>query len=67
METHKLTVAAKKILKPKYCGAVIVAAGSASRMGGVDKILAPLGNTTVIAASAKAFQDCVPLLKMLGL
>ena len=58
METHKLTVAAKKILKPKYCGAVIVAAGSASRMGGVDKILAPLGNTTVIAASAKAFQDC---------
>ena len=58
MQTHKLTVAAKKILKPKYCGAVIVAAGSATRMGGVDKILAPLGDTTVIAASAKAFQDC---------
>ncbi len=58
METHKLTVAARKVLKPKYCGAVIVAAGSATRMGGVDKILAPLGDTTVIAASAKAFQDC---------
>lgn len=58
METKKLAQTARKVLKPKYCGAVIVAAGSASRMGGIDKVLAPLGDTTVIAASAKAFQDC---------
>lgn len=49
---------ARKLLKPKYCGAVIVAAGSASRMGGIDKVLAPLGGSTVIAQAAKAFQDC---------
>ena len=58
METQKLAKVSHKILRPKYCGAVIVAAGSASRMGGVDKILAPLGDSTVIATSAKAFQDC---------
>ena len=28
---------ARKVLPTQYCGAVIVAAGSASRMGGIDK------------------------------
>ena len=34
---------ARKVLPTQYCGAVIVAAGSASRMGGIDKVMAPLG------------------------
>ena len=58
MNMKKVSAVLRTVLPLKYCGAVIVAAGSASRMGGVDKILAPLGSTTVIAASATAFQDC---------
>ena len=42
----------------KYCGAVIVAAGSASRMEGIDKALALLGGEPVIAQTVKAFQNC---------
>ena len=42
----------------KYCGAVIVAAGSASRMEGIDKALAPLGGEPVIVQTVKAFQAC---------
>ena len=33
---------ARKVLPTQYCGAVIVAAGSASRMGGIDKVMGPL-------------------------
>lgn len=40
----------------KYCGAVIVAAGSASRMEGIDKALALLGGEPVILQTVKAFQ-----------
>jgi len=39
-------------------GAVIVAAGSGERMGGVDKMLAPLGGQTVLARVVGVFQDC---------
>lgn len=42
----------------KYCGAVIVAAGSASRMEGIDKALALLGGEPVIVQTVKAFQAC---------
>ena len=42
----------------KYCGAVIVAAGSASRMEGIDKALALLGGEPVIVQTVKAFQNC---------
>ncbi len=42
----------------KYCGAVIVAAGSASRMEGIDKNLALLGGEPVIMQTVKAFQSC---------
>ena len=41
MKFQDATKAARKILKLKYCGAVIVAAGNASRMGGIDKVMAP--------------------------
>ena len=36
----------------KTCAAVIVAAGSASRMGGIDKMLAPLAGVPVVLRSA---------------
>ena len=47
----------RKILPVKSCGAVIVAAGSASRMGGIDKVMAPLNGEPMIARTVRAFQD----------
>lgn len=41
----------------KYCGAVIVAAGNASRMGGIDKVMAPLGGEPMIVKTVRAFQN----------
>ena len=58
MDITKYTRIARKALKLRYCGAVIVAAGSASRMGGVDKILAPLKEEPVIVRTVRAFQEC---------
>ena len=58
MDITKFTKPARKLLPLKRCGAVIVAAGSASRMKGIDKIMADLGGMPVIARTAKAFQDC---------
>ncbi len=40
------------------CSAVIVAAGMASRMEGIDKILAPLGELPVLVHTLGVFQDC---------
>ena len=37
----------------KTCAAVIVAAGNASRMGGIDKMLAPLAGVPVVLRSAR--------------
>ena len=48
----------RKILPLQYCGAVIVAAGSASRMGGIDKALAPIGGVPVILRTVRAFAQC---------
>ena len=48
----------RKVLPLKKCGVVIVAAGSASRMGGIDKIMAPLGGELVILRTVRAFQEC---------
>ena len=42
MDMTKLTKPARKLLPLKTCGAVIVAAGNASRMGGIDKVMAQL-------------------------
>lgn len=41
----------------KLCSAVIVAAGSASRMEGKDKIFLPIGNVPVLIQSLKPFQE----------
>ncbi|MBR0485984.1 MAG: 2-C-methyl-D-erythritol 4-phosphate cytidylyltransferase [Oscillospiraceae bacterium] len=38
--------------------AILVCAGNASRMGGINKILMPLKNTTVIGVCMSAFQNC---------
>ena len=43
MDITNLTRPARKLLPLKQCGAVIVAAGSATRMGGIDKVMANLG------------------------
>lgn len=40
------------------CSAVIVSAGLARRMGGIDKVLAPLGELPVLVHTLYAFQDC---------
>lgn len=58
MDMEKLTKLGRKALPLKCCGAVIVAAGSASRMGGIDKVMAPLGGTPMVARTAAAFQNC---------
>ena len=58
MDITKVTRPARKLLKLQYCGAVIVAAGTASRMGGIDKVMAPLGGEPMIARTVRAFQDC---------
>ena len=58
MDITKVTRPARKLLKLQYCGAVIVAAGTASRMGGIDKVMAPLGGEPMISRTVRAFQDC---------
>ena len=58
MDMEKLTKWGRKALPLKRCGAVIVAAGSASRMGGIDKVMAPLGGTPMVARTVAAFQGC---------
>ena len=58
MEITKVTRSARKLLPLKKCGAVIVAAGSASRMGGIDKVMAQLGGEPMIARTVRQFQEC---------
>ena len=58
MDITKLTKPARKLLPLKYCGAVIVAAGSASRMGGIDKVMAELQGEPMIKRTVRTFQEC---------
>ena len=53
-----LSLFQKKKTAAGLCSAIIVAAGSARRMEGIDKILAPLGELPVIVHTLYAFQDC---------
>ena len=57
MEIGKLTKGMRKVLPLKNCGAVIVAAGSASRMGGIDKVMATLMGEPMICRTVRAFQN----------
>ena len=58
MEIARLTRLGRKALPLQTCGAVIVAAGSASRMGGIDKVMAPLGGEPMIVRTVRAFWQC---------
>lgn len=58
MDISKLTGAMRKVLPLGYCGAVIVAAGNASRMGGIDKVMAPLENEPMVIRAVRAFEGC---------
>ena len=58
MEITDVTKLARKAIKVKYCGAVIVAAGSASRMGGIDKVMAELEGEPMIVRTVRTFQEC---------
>jgi len=48
----------RKKANPQRCAAVIVAAGVSARMGGADKLFAPLGELPVLVHTLYAFQDC---------
>ena len=58
MDITKITRPARKLLPLKTCGAVIVAAGNASRMGGIDKVMAELKGEPMIARTVRTFQNC---------
>ena len=58
MDISKITEAARKLLPLKRCGAVIVAAGNASRMGGIDKVMAELQGEPMIVRTVRTFQNC---------
>ncbi len=58
MGISKLTNTIRKVLPLRYCGAVIVAAGNASRMGGIDKVMANLRGEPMIVRTVRAFQNC---------
>ena len=58
MDISKVSGVVRKVKRPRYCGAVIVAAGSASRMGGIDKVMAELGGEPMIRRTVRAFQEC---------
>ncbi len=58
MKFTDITRQARRALPVKHCGAVIVAAGNASRMCGIDKVMAPLGGEPMIARTVRAFEEC---------
>jgi len=58
MKISKLTQAIRSVLPLGYCGAVIVAAGTASRMQGIDKVMAELGGEPMILRTVRTFQNC---------
>ena len=58
MKMKTVTNAMRKVLPLGYCGAVIVAAGNASRMGGIDKVMAKIQGEPMILRTARTFQNC---------
>ena len=49
----------KRRSREMLCSVVVVAAGSARRMEGIDKILTPLGELPVLVHTLGVFQDCL--------
>ncbi|MBR4864885.1 MAG: 2-C-methyl-D-erythritol 4-phosphate cytidylyltransferase [Oscillospiraceae bacterium] len=58
MKANVITRYMRKVLPLRRTGVVIVAAGSASRMCGIDKVMAPLGGGPMILKTVTAFQNC---------
>lgn len=58
MKISGLTRVMRKVLPVGYCGAVIVAAGNATRMGGIDKAMALLGGEPMLVHTVRTFQNC---------
>ncbi len=58
MGISRFTRLIRRYLPLDDCGAVIVAAGNATRMGGIDKTMALLGGEPVIVHTVRAFQNC---------
>ena len=61
MDISKITDGMRRVLPLKYCGAVIVAAGTASRMGGIDKVMAELDGEPMIVRTVRAFQEAIAI------
>lgn len=57
MKINAFTKKLRQVLPLRPCGAVIVAAGSASRMGGIDKVMAQLKGEPMIARTVRSFQQ----------
>ena len=55
MILNNVAAGMRKVLPLKYCGAVIVAAGTASRMGGIDKVMALLKGEPMIVRTVRIF------------
>ena len=66
MDIRKYTKPARKALNLKLrpCAAVIVAAGTASRMGGIDKVMEPVGGEPMIVKTVRAFENCPAIRKI---
>ena len=58
MGISQFTRMIRRCLPLDYCGAVIVAAGNATRMEGIDKTVALLGCEPIIVHTVRAFQNC---------
>ncbi len=58
MGISQFTRTLRRYLPLDYCGAVIVAAGNATRMDGIDKTTALLCGEPVIVHTVRAFQSC---------
>ena len=58
MGISMVTNGMRKVLPLKYCGAVILAAGNASRMGGIDKVMAELDGEPMVLRTVRTFQTC---------
>lgn len=56
-QVEKITKFARKVIPCKPCGAVIVAAGSARRMGGTDKVMTQVLSRPLILHAVRAFQE----------
>ena len=58
MEILRRTIQRRQERSRPRCAAVIVAAGSATRMNGIDKMMADLGGEPVILRTLRTFQGC---------